>query len=100
MNLINKYDYEDIKKLSNELLGKVETKNISFEKLENLLKNDKKTEGNEVNFVIIKKSGDTKFLKLPLNAQLMSEIKRDEEENRKRISLIQKQDASYPVLIV
>ncbi len=78
-NLLNKDDYEDIKKLSNELLGKVDTKNISFEKLENLLKNDKKTEGNEVNFVIIKKSGDTKFLKLPLNAQLMSEIKRDEE---------------------
>ena len=71
---LNKKDYELTQTLSNELLGKSILKNFSINGLQTLLKNDKKTEGNIVNFVIISELGNTKFLKVELDNKLINEI--------------------------
>lgn len=72
--LLNKKDYVLTQTLSKELLGKSILKEISTDGLQTLLKNDKKTEGNVINFVIISEPGNTKFLKLELNDKLINEI--------------------------
>ena len=72
--ILNSKDYELTQKLSKELLGDSILKEVSLEGLDKLLKKDKKTEGNLVNFVIISELGDTKFLKLELNENLTKEI--------------------------
>jgi 3-dehydroquinate synthase len=54
----------DIKKLPGDIT----------QKLPVLLKNDKKASGNTINFVIIKDLGNTQFLKLETNKNLMCEI--------------------------
>lgn len=72
--ILNQTDYELTQKLSKELLGNSILKEVSLNGLDKLLKKDKKTEGNLVNFVIISELGDTKFLKLELNEDLINEI--------------------------
>ncbi|MGB2578773.1 3-dehydroquinate synthase [Elusimicrobium simillimum] len=73
-NILNDADYELTQRLSKELLGPSLVKQVSLDGLNKLLKKDKKTEGNLVNFVIISKLGDTQFLKLPLDENLFNEI--------------------------
>jgi 3-dehydroquinate synthase len=72
--ILNKKDYMLTQTLSKELLGKSILKEVSTDGLQTLLKNDKKTEGNVINFVIISELGNTKFLKLELNDELINEI--------------------------
>ena len=74
LGVLNKEDYELTQNLSKELLGKSILKEVSTKGLSKLLKNDKKTEGNKVNFVIISKLGDTKFHKIELNNELIEKI--------------------------
>ena len=74
-NLLKYDDYIEIQALSKELIEGINLTEFSVDKLENLLKNDKKTEGNEVNFVIITELGNTKYLKLTLDSKLLNEIK-------------------------
>ena len=74
LGVLNKEDYELTQNLSKELLGKSILKEVSTKGLSKLLKNDKKTEGNKVNFVIISKLGDTKFHKIELNDELIEKI--------------------------
>ena len=71
---LNKNYYELTQTLSKELLGKSILKEVSINGLQTLLKNDKKTEGNMVNFVIISELGNTKFLKVELDNKLINEI--------------------------
>jgi 3-dehydroquinate synthetase len=73
-NILNSPDYDIVQRLSKELLGKSILKDIPFNGLDKLLKKDKKTEGNFVNFAIIASIGDTRFLKLELNDALLEEI--------------------------
>lgn len=49
-------------------------KNICIDKLADLLKKDKKTESDLINFVILKSLGNMIILKLPLNKKLIDEI--------------------------
>lgn len=72
--ILNKNDYDLTQRLAKELLGPSILKDISLDGLDKLLKKDKKTEGNTVNFVIISEIGNTKFLKLELNDALIQEI--------------------------
>ncbi len=72
--ILNKSDYELTQRMAKELLGQSILKDISLDGLDKLLKKDKKTEGNIVNFVIISELGNTKFLKLELNDSLIQEI--------------------------
>ncbi len=72
--LLNQEDYELTQTLSKELLGKSILKEVNLNGLDKLLKKDKKTTGNLVNFVIISELGDTKFLKIELDEKLTAEI--------------------------
>ncbi|MDR2866979.1 MAG: 3-dehydroquinate synthase [Methanomassiliicoccaceae archaeon] len=72
--ILNNADYKETQRLSKELLGDSILKGISLEGLSGLLKKDKKTEGNTINFVFISKLGDTMFIKTELNQELIREI--------------------------
>jgi len=72
--ILNDEDYKLTQTLSKELLGKSIMKEVCLDGLDKLLKKDKKTEGDFVNFVIISKLGDTKFLKMKINDFLINEI--------------------------
>lgn len=72
--ILNKEDYELTQKLSKELIEASILKNISLNGLGLLLKKDKKTEGNLLSFIVISELGNTKFLKLELNEELIKEI--------------------------
>jgi 3-dehydroquinate synthase len=73
--ILNSVDYNLIKRLSIELLGDSILKKISLIGLDKLLKKDKKTEGNNINFVAISEVGNTKFISLDLNENLLQEIR-------------------------
>lgn len=75
-NILNKKDYITTQKLAKELLGSSILKEVSINGLSDLLKNDKKTEGNKVNFVVISELGNTKFLKVELDNNLIEYIKK------------------------
>ena len=72
--LLNEDDYKLTQNLAKELLGKSVISEISLNGLDTLLRRDKKTEGNLVNFVIITKLGNTKFLKLTIDSELIKTI--------------------------
>jgi len=72
--ILNDEDYKLTQTLSKELLGKSIMREVCLDGLDKLLKKDKKTEGNLVNFVIISKLGDTKFLKMEISESLIDEI--------------------------
>lgn len=65
-----------IKQTAIDLLDSDIMQNISVDGMENLLKKDKKTIGNAVNFVIIDSIGDMKFLKEQLDTDLLAEIQK------------------------
>ena len=68
---------EYLKRLSFELLDERMLKEMQIMPvlgLENLLKKDKKTLGDLLNFVVLKSIGDMKFLPLRLNSALIEEI--------------------------
>jgi 3-dehydroquinate synthase len=72
--ILNREDYNLIKKFSIDLLGDSILKKISLNGLNKLLKKDKKSEGNKINFIAISEIGSTKFLSLELNEDLFQEI--------------------------
>ncbi len=72
--ILNNEDYKLTQKLAKELLGNTVMKQVSLNGLDKLLKKDKKTEGNLVNFVVISELGVTKFLKTEINDSLMKQI--------------------------
>ena len=75
-NILDKEDYELTQKLAKELLGKSILREVSIDGLSNLLKNDKKTEGDKINLVLVSNLGNTKFLKIALNSDLIENIKK------------------------
>ncbi len=74
--ILNEKDYLITQKLAKELLGNSILKDFSTGGLSDLLKNDKKTEGNKVNLVIISELGNTKFFKAELDNSLIEYIKK------------------------
>lgn len=81
----HQYDYlnEDIKNRLNKLCRELLTDKtssvmatINVNDLLGLLKNDKKTEGDQINFVVMKQPGETKFTKLKLNEQFQANIEK------------------------
>jgi len=77
-NLLPRKESDLIKGMASNLIPahlKKRILNVDSEKLKSLLKKDKKTTGNTVNFVILHSIGQMKFLSLPLNDELTSEIK-------------------------
>ena len=71
---LDQKDYDICQKLAKELLGDYIMKDVTLDGIEKLLKRDKKTLGNKVIFVIIKKLGDTKFLPIELSSELINEL--------------------------
>lgn len=74
--LLAEKDYKLTQILAKELLGQSIISEVKLDGLDKLLKRDKKTEGNIVNFVIITKLGNTKFLKLGLDSALLQSIEK------------------------
>lgn len=71
---LNEKDYKLTQKLSKELLGTSIIKNVNLSGLDILLKRDKKTEGSFANFVIISALGNTKFVKINIDNELLKLI--------------------------
>lgn len=78
--ILNETDYKLTKKLAKELLESSIIKDVNLNDLDVLLKRDKKTEGNLVNFVVISKLGNTKFLKINIDKNLIDLINKIIEE--------------------
>lgn len=72
--ILSRDDYTAIQTLAHDLLGKNILHGIQLDDLRVLLKKDKKTQGNMATFVTIARPGDTKFLKLSLDDELICEI--------------------------
>lgn len=74
--ILNNEDYKLTQRLSKELLGNSIIKKVNLKGLDKLLQKDKKTQGNIVNFVVIEKLGNTKFLKTEINSALLDEVEK------------------------
>ena len=72
--LLNQKDYDYCQRLSKELLGQTVMKKVNLNGMDKLLKQDKKTLGNKVLFVIIEKLGYTKFFSIENTNELLEEL--------------------------
>ncbi len=76
-NMISEKEVESIEKLSLELLSpeiRGIVRALKVEEMASLLQKDKKTLGNKIYFVLIRKPGDTIFVPIEINSSFVSEI--------------------------